>query len=95
MKAFLVAALLVVSSTVAHAGRVKEIHIMTTESIYDAFSVDESMVQIDGYDFVQIEGEDLAVQTTVRFYDTRAVYSCVTIFAKTERFYAVKKLRCE
>lgn len=94
MKAFLIAALLVVSSS-AHAGKMKEIYIMTTDSILETFGFDESMVQIDDYHFVQVEGEDLAVQTTVRVYYTRAVYTCVTTFKKTETFFAVKKLRCE
>ncbi|AFY00384.1 hypothetical protein [Bdellovibrio bacteriovorus] len=94
MKALLIAALMFVSAP-AFAGKMKEIYIMTTDSILENFGFDDSQVQIDDYKFVTVEGEDLAVQTTVRVYYTRAVYTCVTTFKKTEHFYDVKNLRCK
>lgn len=96
----LIAALLVLSvAPASYAGKMKEIWSMTNESVLETLGFDEGVVSIERYQFVQIEGADLAVETSVRanFGDNGSypTYECLTTFVKTSDFYQVLKTKCD
>ncbi|WP_374077847.1 hypothetical protein [Bdellovibrio bacteriovorus] len=96
----LIAVLLVLSAAPAsYAGKMKEIWWMTNESVLETLGFDEGTVAIENHKFVQVEGADLAIQTTVRgFYRVNGsvpTYQCVTAFVKTNDFYDVLKTECK
>lgn len=98
MKNLLIAALVCLALP-ASAGKMKEIWQMTNDSVLETLGFDEEIVAVEGHKFLQLENEDLAVQTTVRgYYRSRGVvpmFQCVTTFVKSENFFDVKKTTCE
>lgn len=94
MKSLLIVALMFVSAP-AFAGKMKEIYTMTNESVLETLGFYEDIAAVEGHKFLTIEGEDLAIQTTVRGYYGNATYTCLTTFVKSEGFYDVKKTVCE
>lgn len=80
------------------AGKMKEIYTMTQESILDELGFDENVVKIEGWQFVNAPGADLAVSTYVRMYYSReaapAGFDCLTTFKKVESGFDVLKTKC-
>lgn len=97
MKKLLVA-FVVFASVPAFAGKMKEIYTMTHESVMDVLGFDESVVKIEGWEFVTVEGADLAVSTYARMYysmdSAPAGFDCLTTFVKTGSSYEVVKTKC-
>lgn len=97
MKKLLVA-FVVLASSPAFAGKMKEIYTMTQESVLDVLGFDESVVQFEGLEFVKVEGAELAVSTNVRMYysmaNAPAGFKCLTTFVKAGNFYDVEKTSC-
>lgn len=99
MKKFILAFVLL-CATPAFAGKMKEIYIMTQESVMDYLGFDESVIQIEGMGFVKVEGADLAVETIARsFYSRQApapYFKCITTYKKNanDRF-SVVNTKCE
>lgn len=97
MKKFILA-LVIFASVPAFAGKMKEIYIMTQESVLDHLGFDESVIKIEGLEFIQVEGADLAVLTNAVMYysvkDVPAAFQCVTTFVETATFYEVVKTKC-
>lgn len=98
MKKLFVAFTILFAST-AFAGKMKEIHMLVTESVQDYLGFDEDVVKIEGYQFVKVEGADLAVETVARsYYSPQApapTFKCVTTFKKTGEDFSVIGTRCE
>lgn len=97
MKKFLLA-FVIFASVPAFAGKMKEIYTMTQESVMEHLGFDENIIKIEGFDFIQVEGADLAVLTNVRSYysveEAPASFDCVTTFAKSATGYEVVKTKC-
>ncbi len=99
MKSFFVAAALVLSSSLAFAGAMKEISFMTTESVLETLGMDESIVSLQ-QKFTQVEGYDLAIITMARgHYKVKGVvptFKCLTVFKKnSDNWYDIVKTECE
>jgi hypothetical protein len=94
----LMIAFVIFCSVPAFAGKMKEIHIMTQESVMDYLGFDENVIKFESFDFVQIEGVDLAVETIARSYysvnEVPPTFKCVTTFAKSGDNYSVIKTKC-
>lgn len=97
MKKALVALLISVSLP-AFAGKMKEIWSMTQESVLDTLGFNEDVVKIEGFQFIQVQDADLAVQTDVVMYYSRdaapAAFECVTKFSKHGDSYDVIGTQC-
>jgi spore maturation protein SpmB len=95
----LLAFFIVFSALPTFAGAMKEIWSMTNESVLETLGFEEEAVTIDNYQFVHIEGADLAVQTKVLVLypidSSEASYVCTTTYKKSADFYNVLKTRCE
>lgn len=80
------------------AGKMKEIYTMIEESILDELGFDESVVKIEGWQFVNVDKADLAVSTYVRMYYSMdaapARFDCLTIFKKVGSSYDVIETKC-
>lgn len=94
----LLVTLIIIASSSAFAGKMKDISYMTQESVMDYLGFDESVIKFEGMKFVQIEGVDLATQTIVRSYysvhEIPPTFQCVTTFKKTSDSYEVIKTNC-
>lgn len=99
MNKLIVALLILSAAPASYAGKMKEIWSMTNESVLETLGFNEGVVSIEYYQFVQIEGVDLAVETSVRtnFGDNGRypTYECLTTFVKTNDFYKVLKTKCD
>lgn len=97
MKKFLLS-LVIFASIPAFAGKMKEIYIMTEESVMDHLGFDESVIKIEGFQIIPLEGADLAVRTSAVMYysisEAPAYFNCVTTFAKAGDFFEVVKTKC-
>lgn len=82
-------------TSMAHAGKVKSLHLTATESALATLGFDEGMVEVVDAGFVPVEGADLALRTSVRVIYTGEVYQCLSIFAKAESSYVLKQTRCQ
>ncbi|WP_413583199.1 hypothetical protein [Bdellovibrio sp. HCB288] len=99
MKAFFVIAAVVLGSSFASAGAMKEISIMTTDSVLETLGFDESIVSID-HKFTQVAGYDVAIISVARAnYKVKGVaptFQCLTVFKKnSENWYDIVKTECE
>lgn len=93
MKNLLLTAI-VLFSVPSFAGKMKEIWSMTNESVLSTLGMEEDYVTISGYKFTEIEGADLAVETSVKGTYTPHYYECVTTFRKNADFYSVIVTAC-
>lgn len=82
----------------AWAGRMKEVYIMTQESVLNTLGYDETVAVVEDLKFVKIENVDLSVQSTVRVtssvFEKAPAYSCITLFEKTSDLFQVIKSQC-
>lgn len=95
----LLIAFVMLSAVPAFAGKMKEIHLLVTESVMDTLGFDESVIKIESYDFVKVEGVDLAVKTTARsFYSVKEAaptFDCLTTLKKqADESFSVIKTKC-
>ena len=83
----------------ANAGVMKEIWSMTNESVLETLGFEEGMVVIDNYQFVRIDGADLAVRTTVKVLypigSAKPTFFCVTTYKKDADFYSLLTTDCK
>jgi hypothetical protein len=90
--------LLVLSATPAFAGKMKDILIMTEESVMDVLGFDESVIRIEDAQFVKVDGVDLAVKSIARSYYSRsespASFECLTTFRKSGESFSVINTKC-
>lgn len=97
MKQFILA-FVVLFSIPVFAGKVNQISVLTQESVQDTLGFDEDVIKIEGFQFIQVAGADLAVLTNVRGYyspdEAPVSYDCVTTFVKEADFYKVKSTQC-
>ncbi|WP_413586053.1 hypothetical protein [Bdellovibrio sp. HCB274] len=99
MKSFFIASALILSSSFASAGAMKEISMMTTESVLETLGFDESIVSIE-QKFTTVAGYDVAIITMARGnYKVKGVvptFKCVTVFKKnSDNWYDIVKTECE
>jgi hypothetical protein len=99
MKALFIAAALILSSSFASAGAMKEISFMTTESVLETLGIDESILSME-QKFTQVAGYDLAIITMARGnYKVKGVaptFKCITVFKKnSDNWYDIVKTECE
>lgn len=86
--------LILLFSTSVFAGKMKDIYILTLESVTSTIGLDEEYVDIESAKIVQITGADLAVRTIVLDkYDTEK-FDCMTIFEKLQNTFQVLNTKC-
>lgn len=92
-------AIMMLACLPSFAGKMKEIYTMTEESVLGELGFDESIVKIEGWEFVKVEGADLAVSTYVRMYysmdSAPAGFDCLTTFKKTGDSFDVIDTQCK
>ena len=71
----------------SEAGRMKEIFIMTNESVALELGFDEEELSIFGHRFVTAANADLAIQTQVTLSEANKTWTCLTTYKKTETFF--------
>jgi hypothetical protein len=82
----------------AFAGRMKEVYILTQESVLETLGYDDTVAVVEDLKFVKIENVDLSVQSKVRVtasvFDRAPTYSCITLLQKSEAFFEVIRSEC-
>lgn len=93
---------IVLASSIAHAGRMDEILIMTEESIQQTLNLQNPDVvyQIMEQDFTKAAPErDLAIRSDLLVLteakNSTQQWTCVTQFVKTPRFFKVSETECK
>ena len=98
MKKIIASLLVVVCTSPAFAGKMKEIFQSTNESVLESLGFDEADVSISGYRFVKLN-DGLAVKTTVkgkmRVQGTVPAFDCTTTYQGTVGKYRVMDTFCE
>ena len=93
---FITLSLLFVGSV--EAGRMKEIYTMTNEAVELELGLyqDQGLITITGHKFANAESADgIAVETKIiANTNGKVLYTCVTQFEKTERFFRDYKTTC-
>lgn len=102
MKKLLVFAL-ILSASIAQAGRVKEVMILTEESIAKTLNLSDAQELNTEYSKHQLVepnmGHDVAVLSTVIILNvttmTNQEWTCLTQFVKTSTFFKVSETNCK
>lgn len=93
MKVWAVALVVVAGfSFSARAGKVKEIYILTTESVLETLGFEWEEAEVSNIQFIAIPGYEIAVQSEVS--TPLQKYSCVTTFVKANQFWQVDYSDC-
>lgn len=93
MKIWAVALAVVVGfSLSASAGKVKEIYILTTESVLEHLGLDWEEAEVTNIRFTNTPGYQIAVQSEVDLGVKK--YSCLTTFVESGKFWQVDYTEC-
>jgi hypothetical protein len=93
----ILAVLMVLATLPASAGKMKEIYILTVDSVLETLDLDESVASVEGLNFVQEQGFALAVASKVRplYLSGHKGYSCITYFKESGANFAVVGTDCK
>lgn len=93
MKKFILSLILIITLP-AFAGKMKDLYILTVDSVTSTLGLSEDYIQIESTTIVQISGADLAVRTIVQDkYDTEK-FDCITTFKKSQNSFEVIETKC-
>ena len=90
----LILSLILIMTLPAVAGKMKEIYILTVESVTSTLGLTEDYIAIESTTIVEISGADLAVRTIVQDKFDTEKFDCITIFEKTQNSFQVIQTKC-
>lgn len=94
MKIWAVALAVVVGfSLSARAGKVKEIYILTTESVLEHLGLEWDEAELSNIRFIDVKGYQVAVYSEVDLAVKK--YTCITTFVETGKFWQVDYTECK
>ncbi len=93
MRKLIILALLI-TSTMASAGRMKDIYIDTMDSIVSVLGTSEDYIRVKSQKFVSVQDADIAVATIIQDIYSGEYFECITKFDKRESGFQLRNTAC-